>query len=249
VRIDVVSIFPAIIETALSVSMVGRARERSLLELRSHDLRAWTEDRHRQVDDAPYGGGPGMVMKPEPFYRAVDELAGGEDRAALVVLMTPQGRTLDQALVEELARRQHLVVLCGRYEGYDERVRELADVEISIGDYVLTGGELPAMVLVDAVTRLLPGVLGHDGSALEESFSWGLLEYPQYTRPREWRGGVVPEVLLSGDHARIRRWRRMRAIERTVLLRPDLLERADLSEEERAHARAVLDAGPVEDDA
>jgi tRNA (guanine37-N1)-methyltransferase len=232
-RIDVVSIFPELIEETNSVSLIGLARERGLLELESHDLRTWTEDRHRQVDDAPFGGGPGMVMKPEPFSRAVDELVAASQEPPLVILMTPQGRTLDQSLAEELARRERLVLLCGRYEGYDERVRDLADMEVSIGDYVLTGGELPAMVLIDSVTRLLPGVLGHEGSALEESFSWGLLEYPQYTRPREWRGAKVPEVLLSGDHERIRAWRRSKAIERTALLRPDLLENADLTDEER----------------
>ena len=239
-RIDVVSIFPEVIEETNSVSLIGLARERGLLELASHDLRKWTDDRHRQVDDAPFGGGPGMVMKPEPFSRAVDELVADSDDRPLIVLMTPQGRTLDQPLAEDLASRAHLILLCGRYEGYDERVRDLVDMEVSIGDYVLTGGELPAMVLIDTVTRLLPGVLGHEGSALEESFSWGLLEYPQYTRPREWRGACVPEVLVSGDHERIRLWRRTKAVERTARLRPDLLAGANLTDEERRFADDVL---------
>ena len=239
-RIDIVSIFPEVFDAPLSASMVGLARERRILDVRTHDLRSWTADVHRQVDDAPYGGGPGMVMKPEPFFRAVGDLAPGPP-AATVVLLTPQGATFDQRLAEDLAGRERLVLLCGRYEGFDERIRSLADMEVSIGDYVLTGGELPALVVVDAVARLLPGVLGHDESTVEESFSWGLLEYPQYTRPAEWEGMSVPEVLRSGDHAKVARWRRARALERTARSRPDLLASADLTEEERTFVRDLLD--------
>jgi tRNA (guanine37-N1)-methyltransferase len=231
VRVDIVSIFPEVFEAPLSASMVGIARERGILDVRVHDLRDWTTDRHRQVDDAPYGGGAGMVMKPEPFFRAVADLKADTD--ARVVLLTPQGRRFEQGLAEDLSTEEHVILLCGRYEGFDERIRTLADIELSIGDYVLTGGELPALVVVDAVTRLLPGVLGDDDSVVEESFSWGLLEYPQYTRPPEWEGLSVPDVLRSGDHARIAAWRRAQAIERTARLRPDLLANVEISEDER----------------
>ncbi len=241
-RIDIVSIFPEVFEAPLSASMLGIAREKGLLSLQVHDLRDWTEGVHRQTDDYAYGGGPGMVMKPEPMFRAVADLKAAIPGEATVVLLTPQGRRLDQPLVEDLAARERLILLCGRYEGFDERIRSLADVQVSIGDYVLTGGELPAMVLVDAVSRLIPGVLGHEDSAEEESFSWGLLEYPQYTRPAEWAGMRVPDVLVSGDHARVARWRREQAILRTTRLRPDLLDTADLSPEERALASGALTA-------
>ncbi len=240
-RVDAVSIFPQVFEPVLSVSMLGIARERGVLEFFSHDLRQWAlPGVHRQVDDAPYGGGPGMVMRPEPFFDAVRGVSELDDRKPFVVLMTPQGIPLTQSLVEDLATKERLILLCGRYEGVDERVRSLADLQVSIGDYVLTGGELPAMVLLDSVCRLLPGVLGDCASTSEESFSWGLLEYPHYTRPPSFEGMSVPEVLLSGDHARIARWRREQAIRRTARLRPDLLARAGLTTDEANTAENEL---------
>ncbi|HEY3318636.1 MAG TPA: tRNA (guanosine(37)-N1)-methyltransferase TrmD [Coriobacteriia bacterium] len=238
-RVDVVSIFPDVFQPVLASSMLGIAQERGLLDVRLHDLRDWTEGVHRQVDDYAYGGGPGMVMKPEPFFRAVAKLKSEAPGECTVVLMTPQGRRFDQRAAEDLAQRDHLIFLCGRYEGFDERIRSLADLQLSIGDYVLTGGELPAMVVIDAVSRLIPGVLGHEDSAAEESFSWGLLEYPQYTRPPVWEGMSVPDVLLSGDHARVDAWRRRQAVARTAALRPDLLETADLTPGEREFASAA----------
>lgn len=242
-RIDIVSVLPGIFEEPLSASMLGIARERGALDLRVHDLRQWAlPGVHRQVDDAPYGGGPGMVMRPEPFFDAVSALRS-EGPQPLVALLTPQGRAFDQPLAEDLASRERIVLLCGRYEGVDERVRSLADLEISVGDYVLTGGELPAMIVVDAVARLLPGVLGHENSTTEESFSWGLLEYPHYTRPAEYAGAAVPDILRSGDHGRIRAWRRLEAIRRTALLRPDMLAAADLTPDEREYADRVLEEG------
>lgn len=238
-RVDVVTIFPEVFEPVLGSSMLGIARERGLLDVRVHDLRDWAEGVHRQVDDTPYGGGPGMVMKPEPFFRAVADLRSAAPGECTVVLLSPQGRTFDQRIAEDLSAREHLILLCGRYEGFDERIRSLADVQVSIGDYVLTGGELPALVVIDAVSRLIPGVLGHEDSAAEESFTWGLLEYPQYTRPPTWEGMSVPDVLVSGDHARIAAWRRLQAIERTARRRPDLIETADLTPEERTFAATV----------
>jgi tRNA (guanine37-N1)-methyltransferase len=211
-----------------------------LLDVRTHDLRDWAEGVHRQTDDYAYGGGPGMVMKPEPFFKALKDIKAEEAGECTVVLMTPQGTRFTQRVAEDLANRERLIILCGRYEGFDERVRSLADLQLSIGDYVLTGGELAAMVVVDAVSRLIPGVLGHEDSAEEESFSWGLLEYPQYTRPAVYEEMSVPDVLLSGDHARIAAWRRRQAIERTARLRPDLLETADLTREEREDASAIV---------
>lgn len=238
-RIDIVSIFPEIFEPVLSGSMLGIAREKGAVEFFVHDLREWTDDKHRTTDDYPFGGGPGMVMKPEPLFRAVRDLSSRDPRVPFVLLTCPQGRRLDQRLVEDLATKDRLLILCGRYEGVDERVRDVVDLEVSIGDYVLTGGELPAMVIVDAVTRLQPGVLASPASAQEESFSWGLLEYPQYTRPASFEGRDVPAILLSGDHKRIAQWRRLEAIRRTALRRPDLLETASLSDEERAFAERV----------
>src|SRR6185436_10931060 len=206
----------------LDVSIIQRARSSGLLDLRVHNLRDYTHDRHKTVDDKPFGGGPGMVLKPEPLFEAVEDLAVDETR---VILLTPVGRTFDQVMARELAQQQQLLLICGSYEGVDERVREaLVDEEISIGDYVLTNGGLPAMVVIDAVTRLLPGVLGDEESALDESFSHGLLEYPHYTRPAEFRGMKVPEILLSGHHAEINKWRGEQALERTRERRPDLLE-------------------------
>jgi tRNA (guanine37-N1)-methyltransferase len=236
VRIDVVTIFPEVFPGPLGVGVLGRARERGLVDLAVWDLRDFTADRHRSVDDIPYGGGVGMVMKPEPFVKAVDAIrtahAGG---AATVLLTTPQGARFSQAKAQALAGRSHLVVLCGRYEGVDERVVELLGAdEISIGDYVLSGGELAAMVIIEAAVRLLPGAVGDAASVSQDSFSEGVLDYPQYTRPAMFRGCAVPEVLLSGHHEAIRRWRTREALRRTLLRRPDLLDEATLDEETKA---------------
>lgn len=224
-RIDVITIFPGLFGPFGSESILGGAQRRGLVRLGVRDLRDWTADRHRSVDDAPYGGGPGMLMKAEPLVAAIEAVAGAKrpDRRARVVLLSPQGARLTQARVEELAGETHLVLVCGRYEGVDQRVVELAiDEELSIGDYVLGGGEVAAMVVIEAVTRLVPGVLGNPDSARAESFAEGLLEGPQYTRPAEFRGHSVPEVLRSGDHAAVRRWRQARARELTSERRPDL---------------------------
>ena len=206
----------------LDESIIKRARDAGLLDLRLHQLRDWAHDRHKTVDDRPFGGGPGMLLKPEPIFAAVESLAGEQTR---VILLSPSGRKFDQGIARELARQEHLLLVTGHYEGFDERIREaLADDELSIGDYVLTNGALPAMVVIDAVTRLLPGALGDDASSLEESFSHGLLEYPQFTRPAEFRGMKVPEQLLSGNHAEIAKWRAEQARVRTEKRRPDLME-------------------------
>jgi tRNA (guanine37-N1)-methyltransferase len=221
VRIDVFTIFPAILEAPLRESLLGRAIDERLLDVRIHDLRGWAEERHRTVDDEAYGGGPGMVMKPEPFFAAVESLDPDRGR---VLLLSPAGRRLDQARVRELASVEHLTLLCGRYEGVDERVVEgLPAEEVSIGDYVLAGGEVPALVVIEAVTRLVPGVIGKEESHERDSFAQpGLLDHPQYTRPPEFRGMAVPEVLLSGDHGAIERWRQEAAREKTRRNRPDL---------------------------
>ena len=221
-KIDVLTLFPGMFPGPLDESIIKRACESGRLRLGIRDLRDYAHDRHRKVDDRPFGGGPGMLMKPEPLFEAVEALRGEKTR---VILTSPAGRPFRQEIAQELAGEEHLLLVCGSYEGFDERVREcLADDELSIGDYVLTNGALPAMVIIDAVTRLLPGVLGDDESSVDESFSDGLLEYPQYTRPAEFRGMSVPEVLLSGDHAAIERWRREQARMRTGQRRPDLLE-------------------------
>jgi tRNA (guanine37-N1)-methyltransferase len=225
-RIDVVTIFPELFEAFRRTGVLGGAIERGLLSLTAHDLRRFTRDRHRTVDDIPYGGGPGMVMKPEPLVEAIEALAGpkGPERRARVLLMTPSGRPFDGARARALAREEHLVLVCGRYEGVDQRVSELAvDEEISIGDYVLSGGEVAAMAVVEALSRFVPGVLGNPDSTASESFESDRLEGPHYTRPVEYRGLAVPEVLRSGDHARIARWRSERGLERTRSRRPDLL--------------------------
>lgn len=240
--IDIVSIFPGMFAGPLSTSVIGLAQERGLLEVRSHDLRDWTHDRHRSTDDSPYGGGPGMVMKPQPLFEAMDAVQALEDEPGRVIFFTPAGVPFTQAIAEELSAEERLIMVCGRYEGFDERTLSLADLELSIGDYVLTGGELPAMVVVDAVSRLLPGVLGHEESAVDESFSEGLLEYPQYTRPAVYRGLEVPEVLRSGDHARIDAWRREQSIRKTARVRPELLAHATLSKSERGIAEQELAA-------
>jgi tRNA (guanine37-N1)-methyltransferase len=233
-RFDVVTIFPAMVGAPLREGVLGRAIERGLLEVRVHDLRSFTEDRHKVVDDVAYGGGPGMVMKPEPFFRAMDAIRAGGGAPEAVILTTPDGRPFDHAAAERLSRMPHVAILCGRYEGVDDRVRQhLATEEISIGDYVLTGGELPALVVVDAVARLVPGVVGDEESVARDSFARGLLDYPQFTRPAQFRGADVPPVLLSGHHAEIERWRRREALRRTLRMRPELLERAALTDEER----------------
>jgi tRNA (guanine37-N1)-methyltransferase len=232
-RIDIITIFPKLFQGWLDASLVGAARERGLIDLRLHDLREHAHDRHRSVDDAPYGGGPGMVMRPEPLVEAVEAVAGrkGPDRVAHVVLLSPQGRRLDQQRLAELARLPRLVLVCGRYEGVDQRAVELAmDEEISIGDYVLSGGEVPAMVVAEGVARLVPGVLGNAESVCTESFQAGLLEGPHYTRPPEFGGLCVPEVLRSGDHGAVERWRREKAREVTRVRRPDLLGPASREE-------------------
>jgi tRNA (guanine37-N1)-methyltransferase len=223
VRVDVLTIFPEYFQGPLDASLLGKARAGEVLDVRVHDLRAFATDRHRTVDDMPYGGGAGMVMRADPFFTAVEELFGSVDRRPRTVLLTPRGRVLDQALVRELAAEPGLLLLCGRYEGIDERVHEaLATDEVSVGDYVLAGGEVAACVLIEAVTRLVPGVMGNERSGEDESFADGLLEYPQYTRPAEYRGMAVPEILRSGDHARVAAWRLERAVERTRAVRPDL---------------------------
>ncbi len=220
-KIDVLTLFPAMFAGPLDESIIKRARQAGLLDLRLHNLRDYAHDRHKTVDDRPFGGGPGMLLKPEPLFEAVESLTEGRTH---VVLLSPSGRAFSQAVAEELARHEHLLLVSGHYEGFDERVREqLADDELSIGDYVLTNGALPAMVIIDAVTRLLPGALGDAESAREDSFCQGLLEYPQYTRPAEFRGMKVPEVLLSGNHAEIARWRQEQARQRTAERRPDML--------------------------
>lgn len=222
-KIDVLTLFPEMFSGPMDVSIVGRARKAGLLDLRLHNLRQWTHDRHKTVDDKPFGGGAGMVLKPEPIFEAVESLMDDRTR---VILTAPVGRPFSQAIARELAQQEHLLFVCPSYEGVDERVSEaLVDEELSIGDYVLTNGGLPAMVMIDAITRLLPGALGDDESAVDESFSHGLLEYPHYTRPAEFRGMKVPDVLLSGHHAEIEKWRAEQARQRTATRRPDLLNR------------------------
>jgi tRNA (guanine37-N1)-methyltransferase len=233
-RFDIVTIFPRMIEAGLAEGIISRGIAGGLLDVAVHDLREFTTDRHRSVDDVPYGGGPGMVMKPEPLLRAVDHIARTRGAPAAVVLLSPQGRTFTQAEAARFARLGHVALLCGRYEGMDERVRDLvATDELSIGDYVLSGGELPALVVVDAVSRLVPGVVGDEQSVVEESFSGGLLDHPHYTRPAEVAGRRVPDVLLSGHHAEVRRWRRKAALARTLERRPELLTDAALDEDDR----------------
>jgi len=219
-EIDVVTLFPAMLEAPLAESIPGRIREEGLVTIRLHDLREWGLGRHRSVDDAPYGGGAGMVLRPEPVAAAIDALRRAD---STVILLDPGGRRFDQAMAHDLATRPHLVLICPRYEGIDERVRRLVDLELTIGDYVLTGGEIPALVVIDAVIRLLPGAIDA-ASTVEESFSAGLLEYPQFTRPAVFRGEGVPEVLVSGHHEAVRKWRHEAALERTRERRPDLLE-------------------------
>jgi len=240
--VDLVTIFPAMIEQPLAAGVLGRAIGNGTLDVRVRDLRDFTTDRHRVVDDVPYGGGPGMVLKPEPLFRALDAVEADRGTPLTVVLTSPQGRPFTQAEAQRLSRVAHLVLLCGRYEGIDERVRARVTEEISIGDYVLSGGELPALVILDAVARLVPGVVGDEQSVAEDSFSRGLLDFPQYTRPAEVGALKVPDVLMSGNHADIRRWRKREAVSRTLERRPDLLVDADLDDEERAILRELKGA-------
>jgi tRNA (guanine37-N1)-methyltransferase len=224
-KVDVLTLFPGMFSGPLDESIIKRARAAGLLDFTIHNLRDYAHDRHRTVDDRPFGGGPGMLLKPEPIFEAVEAIAREKTR---VILLSPSGRKFSQEIARELAQEEHLLMVCGHYEGFDERIRqELADDELSIGDYVLTNGALPVMVIVDAVTRLIPGALGDDESSRDESFSQGLLEYPQYTRPAVFRGLGVPEVLLSGNHAEIARWRAEQSRQRTQERRPDLLENKD----------------------
>ncbi len=233
-RFDILTIFPEMFDSPFQASLIGKARERGVIEVRIVNIREFAEGRHHVTDDYPFGGGEGMVMKPEPIVRAIESVHG-ESPDARVVLLTPQGKVFDHGRAVKMASRSHWILVCGRYEGVDERVREhFVDEEISIGDYVLTGGEMAAMVMVDAISRFVPGMVGKAESVEEDSFSLGLLEYPQYTRPREFRGHTVPEVLLSGNHRRIAEWKRMQALKRTAERRPDLLVRDDLPEEDRA---------------
>ncbi len=247
-RIDILTLFPGMFRGPFEESIIKRAVERRLVEINIYNFREWATDRHKTVDDYPYGGGAGMVLKPEPLFRAVEAITGlsfwptpevPEPKRLVppdmaIILVSPQGRVFNQQVAGELARLRRLVLICGHYEGFDERVHlHLATDELSIGDYILTGGELPAMVIVDAVVRLVPGVLGAEEAPLEESFSDSLLEYPQYTRPADFRGWKVPEVLLSGHHGRVREWRRKQSLLRTFFRRPDLLEKANLTPGER----------------
>jgi len=245
-KFDILTLFPKMFSSPFQESILGKAIEKGLIQIRTINIRDFTLDKHQVVDDTPYGGGQGMVMKGEPIARAI-EWVKSQNPSVWTIFLTPQGKPFSHKVAQELSCRSHLVLLCGRYEGIDERVRRLfADEEISIGDYVLTGGELAAMVLIDAVSRLLPGVLGSDRSAEEDSFFQSLLEYPQYTRPPNFRGMEVPEVLLSGNHAAISRWRRMEALRRTWTRRPDLLEKAVLSKEDRELLNEIVEQGQGE---
>jgi tRNA (guanine37-N1)-methyltransferase len=246
-RFDVFTVLPEVMQAYLSASVLGKAQESRLLEVQVHNIRDFTTDRHRTTDDEPYGGGGGMVMKPEPIFSAVESVLADRLEETPVILLTPQGRVFNQQVAHELMAFSHLALVCGRYEGVDERVRlHLVDDEISIGDYVLTGGELPALVLIDSIARLLPGVLGDEAAAEKDSHANGLLEYPHYTRPPEFRSWGVPEVLKSGDHARIGEWRRMQSILRTRERRPDLFHRIDLTPRE-TKALDELDASHADE--
>jgi tRNA (guanine37-N1)-methyltransferase len=246
---DIVTIFPAMIREPLAAGVLGRAVACGTLDVQVHDLRDFTTDRHRIVDDVPYGGGPGMVLKPDPIFRALDAIAAARGTPLTVVLTSPQGRRFTQAEARRLSRLEHIVLLCGRYEGFDDRVRRRVTEELSIGDYVLTGGELPALVVLDAIARFVPGVVGDEQSVADDSFSRGLLDFPQFTRPAEVVVGTngaadpltarVPDILLSGNHAAIRRWRKREALSRTLQRRPELLATAALDDEERELLREL----------
>ncbi|OGP94673.1 MAG: tRNA (guanosine(37)-N1)-methyltransferase TrmD [Deltaproteobacteria bacterium RBG_19FT_COMBO_56_10] len=230
---EILTLFPEFFTSPLKQSVVGKAIAKGIIQVTAHNLRDYTLDKHKTTDDSPYGGGHGMVMKVEPMVRAIEALKSGRPDAT-VVMTTPQGERFTQKTAAEFAALPAIIIVCGRYEGYDERIRAFADREVSVGDYVLSGGEIPALAVIDAVARLVPGVLGEPGSSESDSFSAGLLEYPQYTRPEEFRGMTVPEVLLSGNHASIEKWRRREALKRTFLKRPDLIELADLTSGDRA---------------
>ena len=241
-QFDVFTILPEVFPTYLDTSILKKAQERGLIDIRIHNIRDYTQDKHHTTDDTPYGGGGGMVMKPEPIFAAVETVLGRNPRLPSpetasnipIILLTPQGRVFTQKVAEELSHHEHIALICGRYEGIDERIREhLVTDEISVGDYVLTGGELPALVLIDAVARLIPGVLGDPTGAEDDSHAMGLLEYPHYTKPPEFRGWRVPDILLSGDHGKIEKWRREQALLRTYKRRPDMLEKAELSQQDR----------------
>ena len=251
-QFEVFTLLPEVFPPYLDSSILQRARQRGLIDVRVHNIRDYTHDRHHTTDDTPYGGGGGMVMKPEPVFEAVESVLGlssvpAQPISVPVILLTPQGRVFTQRVAEELSRHERIALLCGRYEGVDERIREhLVTDEISIGDYVLTGGELPALLIIDAVARLLPGVLGDPTGAEDDSHSTGLLEYPHYTRPPDFRGWKVPEILLSGDHAKIEKWRGEQALSRTFNKRPDMLEKAELSEKDKKFVEGLKskDASP-----
>jgi tRNA (guanine37-N1)-methyltransferase len=247
--IETLSVFPEVFGSYFSTSILGRAQEAGIVSFESHDLRDWTHDRHRTVDDSPFGGGQGMLMKPAPIFEAVGDISARGDAAPHVIFFSPCGHAYDESCAERLSHEKRLLMVCGRYEGIDERAYDLADEVISLGDYILTGGELAAMVVADSVVRLLPGALGDEMSARDESFSCGLLEYAQYTRPADYDGRRVPDVLLSGDHASVDAWRRTSASERTALWRPDLLDSVALSDDEKAFAESVTKANETNDDA
>ncbi|TDX51963.1 tRNA (guanosine(37)-N1)-methyltransferase TrmD [Orenia marismortui] len=232
-KFDILTLFPEMFSSVLNSSILNKAQEKDLIDINTINIRDYTTDKHNQADDYPYGGGAGMVMKAEPIFRAVDDLKLAS-RDIAVIFLTPQGDTFNQDMAKEFAEEKELILLCGHYEGVDQRVRdELVTHEVSIGDYVLTGGELPAMILVDAISRMIPGVLGSEESAIQDSFYGDILDYPQYTRPQEYKGLKVPSVLLSGDHAKVDRWRRKKALKKTLLKRPDLLANASLSKEDK----------------
>jgi tRNA (guanine37-N1)-methyltransferase len=240
---DVFTLLPEVFFPYLNSSILERARQRSLIDVRVHNIRDWAATKHHVTDDEPYGGGGGMVMKVEPVFAAVESVLGPETSIP-IILLTPQGRVFNQKIAQELVQQPRLALICGRYEGVDERIRQhLVTDEISIGDYVLTGGELPALILIDAISRLISGVLGDPDGAMDDSHSSGLLEYPHYTRPPEFRGWGVPEILLSGDHAKIEKWRREQSLHRTLKKRPDLLENAELSESDRKNLKKIQDEG------
>ena len=245
-RFDIITLFPSMFKSPFEESVIKRALQKKLIEIHLHNLRDFATDAHRTTDDAPFGGGAGMVMKVEPIYRALNYIKEKTGKKARVILLSPQGRTFNQEVALELAKEENIILICGRYEGVDERVREhLVDDEISIGDYVLSGGEIAAMVIVDTVARLIPGVLGNESSIKEDSFYRGLLDYPQYTRPAEFMGWKVPQVLRSGNHKKIREWRIKKMLEKTLERRPDLLKKAKLSPEERKYLEEIKKAKKI----
>lgn len=249
-RIDILTLFPEMFNEVFSSSIIGRATQKQLVQIRAIDIREFATDKHRVADDYPYGGGGGMVMKPEPIARAVESVLGdekyGRDEATTFVFLTPQGTPYTQTVAEDFSKKEHLILLCGHYEGIDERIREMfSPVEISVGDYVLTGGEIPAMVVVDSAVRLIGGVLGNEDSAVNDSFTTGILDFPHYTRPEVFREHKTPEVLLSGHHENIRQWRREKALERTLKVRPDLLLSAKLNEEDVRIIKEYRDNAPA----